>query len=134
MSAPSSAPVRIVVMEGDGIGPEITAATMRVLAAADRAFGLALSFAPISIGLAALRSEGRTLSERAVEAAKSADGVILGPGSHNEYQQLTRAAAAIDDALEQAIADPKSRTADLGGPLGTKAFGERVAARLSGNS
>jgi isocitrate/isopropylmalate dehydrogenase len=90
MSAPSSAPVRIVVMEGDGIGPEITAATMRVLAAADRAFGLALSFAPISIGLAALRSEGRTLSEHAVEAAKRADGVILGPVSHNDYPPVSQ--------------------------------------------
>src|SRR5260370_11912997 len=89
VSAPSSAPVRIVVMEGDGIGPEITAATMNVLAAADRAFGLTLSFTPISIGLAALRSEGKTLSERAVEAAKSADGVILGPVSHNEYPPVS---------------------------------------------
>jgi isocitrate/isopropylmalate dehydrogenase len=86
----SSTPVRIVVMEGDGIGPEITAATMNVLAAADRAFGLALSFTPISIGLAALRSEGKTLSERAVDAAMSADGVILGPVSHNEYPPVSQ--------------------------------------------
>jgi 3-isopropylmalate dehydrogenase len=77
-------------MEGDGIGPEITAATMNVLAAADRAFGLALSFTPISIGLAALRAEGKTLSERALEAAKSADGVILGPVSHNEYPPVSQ--------------------------------------------
>jgi hypothetical protein len=90
VSAPSFAPVRIVVMEGDGIGPEITAATMNVLAAADRAFGLALSFTPISIGLAALRAEGKTLSERALEAAKSADGVILGPVSHNEYPPVSQ--------------------------------------------
>jgi isocitrate/isopropylmalate dehydrogenase len=41
---------------------------------------------------------------------------------------LTRAAATIDDALERAIASPQWRTADLAGPLGTKAFGERVAA------
>ena len=50
----SSTPVRIVVMEGDGIGPEITAATMRVVRAADDLFKLGLSFAPVSIGLAAL--------------------------------------------------------------------------------
>ncbi len=43
----SSAPVRLVVMEGDGIGPEITAATLAVLRAADRAFGLGLSFTPV---------------------------------------------------------------------------------------
>src|SRR6516162_7601618 len=85
MSASSVQPIRIVVMEGDGIGPEITAATMNVLGAADRVFGLALSFTPISIGLAALRSGGTTLPESAVSAAKTADAVILGPVSHNEY-------------------------------------------------
>src|SRR6266545_2451650 len=90
MSALSSAPVRIVVMEGDGIGPEITAATMRVVRAADDLFKLGLSFAPVSIGLAALRAHGTTLPETAVEAAKAADGVILGPVSHNDYPPVAQ--------------------------------------------
>jgi isocitrate/isopropylmalate dehydrogenase len=34
----------------------------------------------------------------------------------------------IEDALDRAIATPQWRTPDLGGPLGTKAFGARVAA------
>jgi len=80
-----STPVRIVVMEGDGIGPEITAATMAVLGAADRVFKLGLSFTPVAIGLAALRAQGTTLPPAAVDAAKAADGVILGPVSHNDY-------------------------------------------------
>jgi len=86
----SPSPVRLVVMEGDGIGPEITAATLNVLAAADRLFGLDLSFSPVAIGLAALQSEGKTLSERAIEAAGKADGVILGPVSHHEYPPLSQ--------------------------------------------
>ncbi len=48
-------PVRIVVMEGDGIGPEITAATLAVLREADRAFGLGLSFTSSVVGFAALQ-------------------------------------------------------------------------------
>ena len=36
-------------------------------------------------------------------------------------------APAIEAALDRAIAAPQWRTRDLGGPLGTKAFGERVA-------
>jgi isocitrate/isopropylmalate dehydrogenase len=90
MSTASSAPVRIVVMEGDGIGPEITAATMAVLRAADGIFKLGLSFAPVPIGLAALRARGTTLPETAVDAAKAADGVILGPVSHNDYPPLAQ--------------------------------------------
>jgi isocitrate/isopropylmalate dehydrogenase len=86
----SSASVCIVVMEGDGIGPEITAATMRVVRAADDLFKLGLSFAPVSIGLAALRAHGTTLPETAVEAAKAADGVILGPVSHNDYPPVAQ--------------------------------------------
>src|SRR4029078_7059100 len=58
VSDTSSAPVRIVVMEGDGIGPEITAATLEVLGAAARAFALDLSFAPVAVGFTALRAHG----------------------------------------------------------------------------
>ena len=90
MSPSSSAPFRIVVMEGDGIGPEITAATMAVLRAADRIFELGLAFAPVSIGLAALHAQGTTLPEAAVEAARAADGVILGPVSHNDYPPVAQ--------------------------------------------
>ena len=39
MSAKNGA-VSLLVLEGDGIGPEITAATLQVLRAADRAFAL----------------------------------------------------------------------------------------------
>jgi isocitrate/isopropylmalate dehydrogenase len=85
MTASSSAPVRLVVMEGDGIGPEITAATMEVVRAADRACRLVLAFTPVAIGLAALRAQGTTLPDAAIEAARSADGVILGPVDHNAY-------------------------------------------------
>ena len=63
--------VRLVVMEGDGIGPEITAATIAVLRAADRVLGLGLSFTPVAIGFAALRAHGTTLPEAAVDAAKA---------------------------------------------------------------
>ena len=75
-------------MEGDGIGPEITAATLRVVRALDGVFKLGLAFKPVSIGLAALRAQGTTLPPAAVEAATAADGVILGPVSHNDYPPL----------------------------------------------
>ena len=90
MSASSSAPVRIVVMEGDGIGPEITAATLGVLRAADQLFKLGFDFSPVTIGLEALRKEGSTLTDAAAEAARAADGVILGPVSHNVYPPVAQ--------------------------------------------
>src|SRR5579871_4491800 len=75
----------LVVMEGDGIGPEISTATVTVLRAADARFALGLSFAPVTVGFAALRQHGTTFPAGAFDAAHAADGVILGPVSHNDY-------------------------------------------------
>lgn len=80
----------ILVLEGDGIGPEITAATLAVLEAANRAHDLGLEFAYAPIGLAALREHGTTLPDAVVEAALAADGVVLGPVSHNEYPPVAQ--------------------------------------------
>ncbi len=75
----------LLIMEGDGIGPEISAATLAVLRAADRRFGLQLSFTTAAVGFPALRECGTTFPQVAYEAARDADGVILGPVSHNDY-------------------------------------------------
>jgi len=81
----SNSAIRLVVMAGDGIGPEITAATLAVLTAADRAFGLNLAFEEVPIGVAGLRQHGSTLPDESFSRAKAADGVIMGPVSHAEY-------------------------------------------------
>jgi isocitrate/isopropylmalate dehydrogenase len=47
-------------------------------------------------------------------------------GERRHDGKLARAAAAIESALDRVIADPQSRTPDMGGPLGTDAFAERV--------
>ena len=74
-----------LVLEGDGIGPEITAATLAVLRAADRKFALGLSFEAAAIGWAAHKAAGTTFPDAVLEQAKAADGVLLGPVSHNDY-------------------------------------------------
>src|SRR3954464_12573604 len=86
-SAPpqSLSTIRLAVMQGDGIGPEITAATLNVLRAVDQLLGLGLSFTDVPIGHAALREHGSTLPDASFAVARDADGVILGPVSHNEY-------------------------------------------------
>jgi 3-isopropylmalate dehydrogenase len=52
-------------------------------------------------------------------------------GERRSDARLGRAAELVDGALEQAISTPEWRTADLGGPLGTAAFGRRVAALVA---
>ena len=77
--------MNILVLPGDGIGPEIADATLQVIEAADRRFGLGLSFETIEIGWAAYHKTGTTLPEGVLDAARAADGTILGPISHLDY-------------------------------------------------
>jgi len=77
--------LRFLVLEGDGIGPEITAATLAVLRAADAKFALGLSFETAAVGWAAHKAAGTTFPDSVEAKAKSADGVLLGPVSHNDY-------------------------------------------------
>ncbi len=75
----------LALMPGDGIGPEISRATRAVLEAAAARFGFALAFEEVAIGFAALEREGTTFPAKALEAARAADGIVLGPVSHNDY-------------------------------------------------
>ena len=52
--------MKIIVLPGDGIGPEITEATLRVLDVADQALSLGLEFETHQIGLVTLKEQGTT--------------------------------------------------------------------------
>ena len=77
--------MKILVLPGDGIGPEITAATLAVLEKAKSLFKLDLHFDFDEVGLKALASKGTTLPPAVMEAGRAADGVILGPLSTYDY-------------------------------------------------
>jgi 3-isopropylmalate dehydrogenase len=79
------APMKILVMPGDGIGPEITAAAVRALEAASEKFALGLAIQFRDIGLATLKSAGTTFPPEVLEACRNADGIVLGPVSHQDY-------------------------------------------------
>lgn len=71
--------MKILILPGDGIGPEIIAATEAVLRHADAKFQLGLEISHRAVGFDGLKAEGSTLSDDVLAAARSADGVILGP-------------------------------------------------------
>ena len=77
--------MRILVLPGDGIGPEITAATLRVLEAVDERFGLGLQTDVRAIGLASLAEQGTTLAGDVLDLVTEVDGTVLGPVSHYDY-------------------------------------------------
>src|SRR2546426_9688012 len=86
--------MRLVVLPGDGIGPEIMAATIEVLRIVDRTHRLGISFEEHDIGLASLKRAGSTFPDAVLEACRAADGIVLGPVSHLDYPP--RAAGGIN--------------------------------------
>jgi 3-isopropylmalate dehydrogenase len=78
--------MRIVVLGGDGIGPEITAATLDVLRAASARFDLDLKLEEHAIGHASLKQFGATVRPGLLEIVRSADGLILGPTATAEFK------------------------------------------------
>lgn len=90
--------MKILVLPGDGIGPEITDATVRVLHALGERFGLRLELDTEQIGLATLETEGTTLPQRVLTKVPQADGTILGPVSHFDYPP--RAQGGINQSAE----------------------------------
>jgi 3-isopropylmalate dehydrogenase len=77
--------MKVLVLPGDGIGPEIVAPTIAVLDAADQAFGLGIEVETADIGLASLAATGTTLPPAVLSRVPEVDGVILGPVSHYDY-------------------------------------------------
>ena len=51
-------------------------------------------------------------------------------GEHHGVPALAEAGAAMDAAVDRVLENPATRTPDLGGTLGCKAFGQRVAEAL----
>ena len=77
--------MRLVVLPGDGIGPEISAATVEIVELLNRTYSLGLHFETHEIGLGPLKRSGSTYPVAAAEACRAAEGILLGPISHAEY-------------------------------------------------
>ena len=68
----------IAVIPGDGIGPEVTSSTVKVLEAVSGKFGFKLNFTEYKAGGCAIDEFGIPLPEATLEGCKSSDAVLLG--------------------------------------------------------
>jgi 3-isopropylmalate dehydrogenase len=78
--------MQIVVLPGDGIGPEITAATSGVLRAASERFQLNLRLEEHAVGHASLKLSGTTVRPELLDTVRAADGLILGPTATFDFK------------------------------------------------
>ena len=69
---------RLAVLGGDGVGPEVTEASLEVLRATAERFGHELTTDLKEVGFAAYEQFGTPLPEDTLAACRSADAVLLG--------------------------------------------------------
>ncbi len=96
-------PLRLAVLPGDDIGPEITKAALRVLHAVDERYALGLTFDVHEVGMASYRRVSTTLPAEAFEAARTADGILLGPGGMTEYPPLSDGGVNIPGTIRKRL-------------------------------
>ena len=77
--------MKVLLLPGDGIGPEIIQATESVLAALDTRYGLGISVSRADVGEPALEAAGTTVPDGLIESAREYDAVVLGPVDTASY-------------------------------------------------
>jgi 3-isopropylmalate dehydrogenase len=69
---------RIASIPGDGVGPEVHAATVEVLETAGKTFGFGFEWTELTVGGAGIDAYGVAIRPEDVETCRDADAVLLG--------------------------------------------------------
>ena len=77
--------LKFLVLEGDGIGPEISKASVDVLKAALDLFNMKVELIYEDIGFVSLKKYKTTFRHEILKIGEKCDGIILGTCSHNDY-------------------------------------------------
>lgn len=82
---------RVLILPGDGIGPEIIAEALHVLNRLRDHFGLELELEEGVVGGAAYEASGSPLPDATLSQAREADAILLGSVGGPQWQNLDRA-------------------------------------------
>ncbi|MCK6586105.1 MAG: isocitrate/isopropylmalate family dehydrogenase [Polyangiaceae bacterium] len=102
MSATSKS-IDLLLLPGDGIGPEIMRAVEASLKALERRLDLGLRLETVEIGLAALERHGRTMPTDMLDRARRADGIVLGPLSTWNYPPADKGGVNVSALLRREL-------------------------------
>jgi 3-isopropylmalate dehydrogenase len=76
---------QITVIEGDGIGPEVTAQSIKVLEAIAKRFDHEFEYTYCLMGAIAIDKTGNPLPDETIEACLNSDAVLFGAIGHPKY-------------------------------------------------
>ncbi len=82
--------MRVVILPGDGIGPETMSVAVDVLTEVASRFGLDLVLDHDIAGHASLQKHGATVTEALLQKVVSADGLMLGPMSTYDFKDESK--------------------------------------------
>lgn len=77
--------LKIAVLPGDGIGVEVTTATVDIVKKIGQLFGHQIEFEYAKIGHSAIEETGNPLPDETLEVCRRADTVLLGAVGHPKY-------------------------------------------------
>ncbi|KAF0803914.1 3-isopropylmalate dehydrogenase [Alcanivorax xiamenensis] len=80
----------ILILPGDGIGPEIVQEAVRVLRAAEQRFGLDISLDEAPVGGAAYDLHGDPLPQSTLDKARAADAILFGSIGGPKWDTIER--------------------------------------------
>jgi 3-isopropylmalate dehydrogenase len=81
--------LKIAILAGDGIGPEVTREAVNILKAVAEFGGHDFTFTEALIGGVAITAEGTPLPKQTIDIALDADAVLLGAVGDNKFNHLT---------------------------------------------
>ncbi len=81
---------QILVLAGDGIGPEIIAEAVKVLKVLQHDHGLDINLTEALIGGAAYEAVGKPLPDETLQAGKSSDAILFGAIGGPKWENLER--------------------------------------------
>ncbi len=77
--------IKLAVLDGDGIGPEVVRQAVKVLEAIGRCYGHEFSYAHAAVGAAAIDQTGNPLPRRYAANCRASDAVLFGAIGHPRY-------------------------------------------------
>ena len=81
---------KVILLSGDGIGPEITSVTKKVLLLLCKKFDFELKYIEMPFGGVAIEKTGVPLPDTALQECKNCDAVLLAAIGDPKFYQLPR--------------------------------------------
>ena len=86
---------KIAVLAGDGIGPEVMAEALKVLAVIEKKFGITLEKTSADVGGIAIDNHGKALPQSTIDICEASDAILFGSVGGPKWEKMPPAECPI---------------------------------------